>query len=116
MTALAEEFDRGQLTHVRVPWTRRMATDLRENQTAYLLLLPSVLVFALLVVFPLINTIWGAFASTNTIGRFTGFTGLANFRDLAQDRYMVGIVLQTLIFVFGTVALTVFLSSHWRWC
>ncbi len=110
MTALADEFDRGELTHVHEPWTRRMATDLHENQTAYLLLLPSILVFALLVVFPLLSTIWGAFNSTDAVGRFTGFAGVANFRELAQDPYMPGIVRQTLIFVFGTVALTVILS------
>jgi len=110
MTALAEEIDRGELTHVHEPWTRRLATDLRENQTAYLLLLPSVLVFALLVVFPLVSTIWGAFNSTDAVGRFTGFAGLANFQALIEDQYMLGIVLQTLVFVFGTVALTVVLS------
>jgi multiple sugar transport system permease protein len=110
MTALAEEFDRAKLTHVRVPWTHRMATDLRENRTAYLLLLPSILVFALLVVFPLLSTIWGAFNSTDAIGRFTGFAGLANFKDLIQDPYMSGIVGQTLVFVFGTVVLTILLA------
>ena len=110
MTALAEDFDRRELTHVRVPWTHRMATDLRENRTAYLMLMPSILVFGLLVVFPLITTLWGAFASTDAIGRFTGFAGLANFEDLIQDPYMPGIVGQTLVFVFGTVALTVLLS------
>ena len=110
MTVLTEEFDRAKLTHVRVPWTHRMATDLRENQTAYLLLLPSILVFALLVVFPLLSTIWGAFNSTDAVGRFTGFAGLANFQALIEDRYMLGIVLQTLAFVFGTVALTLLLS------
>jgi multiple sugar transport system permease protein len=112
MTALAleEELDRGELTHVRVPWTHRMATDLHENRTAYLLLVPSVLVFALLVIFPLVSTIWGAFASTDAIGRFTGFAGLANFQALVEDQYMLGIVVQTLVFVFGTVALTVVLS------
>ena len=110
MTVLTEEFDRAKLTHVRVPWTHRMATDLRENQTAYLLLLPSILVFALLVVFPLLSTIWGAFNSTDAVGRFTGFAGLANFQALIEDRYMLGIVLQTLAFVFGTVVLTLLLS------
>ena len=110
MTALAEEFDRSKLTHVHEPWTRRMATDLHENRTAYLLLLPSVLVFALLVVFPLVSTIWGAFNSTDAVGRFTGFAGLANFRDLIDDQYMPGIVRQTLVFVFGTVVLTILLS------
>jgi len=110
MTALADEFGRGELTHVHEPWTRRMATDLRENRTAYLLLLPSVLVFALLVVFPLVSTIWGAFNGTDAVGRFTGFAGLTNFRDLFDDQYMPGIVRQTLVFVFGTVVLTILLS------
>ena len=67
-----------------------MATDLRENRTAYLLLLPSILVFALLVVFPLLSTIWGAFNSTDAVGRFTGFAGLANFQALIEDQYMLG--------------------------
>jgi multiple sugar transport system permease protein len=110
MTALADESGRGALTHVHEPWTHRLATDLRDNRTAYLLLLPSVLAFALLVVYPLLNTIWGAFNATDAVGRFTGFAGLANFRELAQDPYMPGIIRQTLIFVFATVALTVILS------
>jgi multiple sugar transport system permease protein len=110
MTSLADEFGRGELTRVHEPWTHRLTTDLRENRTAYLLLLPSVLVFALLVVFPLVSTIWGAFASTDAVGRFTGFAGLANFRELVQNQYMPGIIRQTLVFVFATVALTVILS------
>jgi len=110
MTALAEDFDRGELTRVRVPWARRMAIDLRENRTAYLLLVPSVLVFALLVVFPLVSTIWGAFQITDAVGRFTRFAGLGNFRALLDDHYMPGIIRQTFIFVIGTVALTVLLS------
>jgi ABC-type sugar transport system permease subunit len=110
MTALAEEFDGSELVHVRVPWSRRMATDLRENRTAYLLLMPSILVFALLVVFPLVSTVWGAFNSTDAVGRFTGFSGLSNFRALLEDQYTGGVIRQTLIFVFGTVALTVALS------
>lgn len=110
MTAFADEFGRGELTHLQVPWTRRLVTDLRENRIAYLLLLPSVLAFALLVVYPLYNTIWGAFNATDAVGRFTGFAGLGNFRALAEDQYMPGIIRQTLIFVFGTVVLTVLLS------
>ena len=62
------------------------------------------------MVFPLLSTIWGAFNSTDAVGRFTGFAGLANFQALIEDRYMLGIVLQTLAFVFGTVALTLLLS------
>jgi ABC-type sugar transport system permease subunit len=110
MTVAAEEMDRSELARVHVPWSRRMATDLSENRMAYLLLLPSVLAFALLVLFPLASTIWGAFNTTDAVGRFTGFAGLANFKALVEDQYMPGIIRQTLIFVFGTVALTVVLS------
>jgi multiple sugar transport system permease protein len=110
MTSLAEEADRVELTRVHISRGRRLSTDLRENKTAYLLLMPSAVVFALLVIFPLISTIWGAFASTDAVGRFTGFGGFANFQDLVKDQYMPGVVRQTLVFVFGTVALTVLLS------
>jgi len=84
--------------------------DLRENKTAYLLLLPSALAFAALVIFPLVSTIAGAFARTDAVGRITQFGTLANFQELMRDQYMPGIVRQTFIFAFGTVALTVLFS------
>ena len=87
-----------------------MWNDLRENKTAYLLLLPSALAFAALVIFPLVSTIAGAFARTDAVGRITQFGTLANFQELMRDQYMPGIVRQTFIFAFGTVALTVLFS------
>jgi multiple sugar transport system permease protein len=89
---------------------RRGIGDLRENRTAYMLLLPSMLAFAALVIFPLASTIAGAFSNTDAVGRITGFGTLANFRELLNDPYMPGIVQQTFVFAFGTVALTVILS------
>jgi multiple sugar transport system permease protein len=87
-----------------------LLADLAENKTAYLLLLPSMLAFAALVIFPLVSTIAGAFARTDAVGRITMFGTLANFRDLLNDSYMPGIVRQTFLYTFGTVALTVLLS------
>jgi multiple sugar transport system permease protein len=81
-----------------------------ENKTAYLLLLPSALAFAALVLFPLVSTIAGAFAKTDAVGRITEFGTLANFWELIHDQYMPGIVRQTFVFAFGTVALTVLFS------
>jgi len=60
--------------------------------------------------FPLASTIAGAFANTDAVGRITSFGTLANFGELLRDGYMAGIVRQTFVFAFGTVALTVILS------
>lgn len=87
-----------------------MWNDLRENKTAYLLLLPSALAFAALVIFPLVSTVAGAFAKTDAVGRITQFGTLVNFQELLRDQYMPGIVRQTFVFAFGTVALTVLFS------
>jgi len=89
---------------------QRLVADLRDNRFAYLLLVPSMLTFAALVLFPLGSTIAGAFAKTDAVGRIIEFGTLANFRDLARDSYMPGIIRQTALFAFGTVALTVIFS------
>jgi multiple sugar transport system permease protein len=88
----------------------RLVGEWRDNKTAYLLLVPSMLSFILLVVFPLASTIVGAFSNTDAVGRITSFGTLDNFWQLGQDSYMPGIVRQTFIFTFGTVILTVILS------
>lgn len=94
----------------RQPLARFLLGDLRENKTAYLLLLPSVASFIALVIFPLVTTIQGAFSLTDAVGRVTDFGTLKNFTDLLQDSYMAGIVRQTFLYAFGTVALTVIVS------
>jgi ABC-type sugar transport system permease subunit len=68
------------------------------------------LAFAALVLFPLGSTIAGAFSKTDAVGRITFFGTLSNFSELLRDGYMPGIVRQTFLFAFGTVALTVVTS------
>lgn len=94
----------------RESFVRFMLGDFRENQTAYLLLLPSIASFIALVILPLATTIQGAFSLTDAVGRITEFGTLKNFTDLMQDSYMPGIVRQTFLYAFGTVALTVVVS------
>jgi multiple sugar transport system permease protein len=89
---------------------QRLLGELRDNKTAYLLLLPSVFSFVVLVIFPLGSTIAGAFSDTDAVGRITRFGTLANFQGLIQDSYMPGIIRQTFLFTFGTVLLTVIFS------
>jgi len=79
----------------------------RENRTAYGLLLPSVVAFALFLVFPIANMFVAAFSKVDTMGRTVQFGTLDNFLTLARDDRMPMIIRQTAIFGFGTVALTV---------
>lgn len=94
----------------RESFFRYLLEDLRDNKTAYLLLLPSIASFLALVIYPLATTIQGAFSLTDAVGRITQFGTLKNFLDLTQDSYMSGIVRQTFLYAFGTVALTVLFS------
>jgi multiple sugar transport system permease protein len=110
MTSYLETRETGVPIEVRESFWARATADLRENRTAYLMLLPSVLAFLALVIFPLINTMSGAFAETDAVGRVTRLGTLENFRALLEDPYMPGIVRQTIIFVAGSVVLTVVIS------
>ncbi len=94
----------------KISRSQRLREEWRDNKTAYLLLLPSMLVFVLLVLFPLGSTITGAFSETDAVGRITQFGTLENFANLMEDPYIASIMWQTFLFTFGTVALTVILS------
>jgi multiple sugar transport system permease protein len=94
----------------REPIGTLIAEDLREHRVAYLMLLPSMLSFALLVIFPLVMVMIGAFSKTDAVGRITQFGTLDNFQQMIEDPNLPGIVRQTLLFAFGSVALTVVFS------
>ena len=112
MASIAEPLDREGLTRDTAPWSRRMATDFRENKAAYYMLLPSVIAFLALVLFPLVTVIVGAFVKSDAVGRLQFDQGLtlANFRAMIEDPNMADIWKQTFLFVFGSVLLTVAVS------
>lgn len=85
-------------------------TEWGDNKLAYWLLLPSVVAFAVFLLFPIANMIISSFSNVDTLGRATQFGTLQNFAKLAQDARMPMIIRQTLIFAFGTVFLEVVLS------
>jgi multiple sugar transport system permease protein len=71
------------------------------------LLLPSVVAFAVFLVFPIANMFVAAFSTVDTLGRAMQFGTLDNFFTLIRDDRMPMIIRQTALFGFGTVALTV---------
>jgi multiple sugar transport system permease protein len=78
-----------------------------ENGLAYLLMAPSVVAFAIFLLFPIANMFVSAFSQVDTIGRIVEVGTLANFNKLANDMRLPMILRQTVIFAFGTVWLTV---------
>jgi multiple sugar transport system permease protein len=95
---------------VRPGFLRRLREEWAENQLAYWLLAPSILGFAIFLVFPIANMIMTAFSDVDIMAHPTHFGTLQNFIDLAHDERMPMIIRQTCIFAFGTVLLEVIIS------
>lgn len=73
-------------------------------------LLPSIVLLAVFVFYPVLKTIYLSFFLTDFAGNPTVFVGLSNFKDLfTSSDYLMSLV-YTLIFVAGTVLATVVIS------
>ncbi|CAN5773563.1 sugar ABC transporter permease [soil metagenome] len=88
----------------------RLRAEWAENQLAYWLLVPSILGFAIFLVFPIVNMIVTAFSDVDIMAHPTRFGTLQNFIDLAHDERMPMIIRQTCLFAFGTVLLEVIIA------
>ncbi|HXF60971.1 MAG TPA: sugar ABC transporter permease [Caldilineaceae bacterium] len=88
----------------------RWREEWAENGLAYVLLVPSVVAFAVFLLFPIANMFVASFSRVDTIGRIMEFGTLDNYAQLLADRRLPMILRQTVIFAFGTVWLTVLAS------
>ena len=84
--------------------------QITDATVAYLLLLPSIAVFAVLIVYPVVNTFVAAFSDIDSLGRVVRFGTLGNFQALAQDEYLPRIISQTVLFTAGSVVATLVLA------
>ena len=81
-----------------------------DAMVAYLLLLPSLAVFAVFVVYPVVNTFVAAFSDIDTLGRMVQFGTLTNFQVLSQDQFLAQIISQTVLFTIGSVVATTLIA------
>ena len=86
---------------------------MRETVSGYLFLLPSLVFFLVFVIYPMFMCIYTSFFDSN-MGRNTTdvFIGLANYKELFQDRIFLGALKNTLIIVVVSVP-TVCAFSLW---
>ncbi len=80
---------------------------LRRNLTGYCFLLPFLIPFALLFVWPIVLGFYVSLTNTNLVTGKDAFIGLANFRALLQDDVFVSSVGHTLEFVAESVPILV---------
>jgi trehalose/maltose transport system permease protein len=90
-----------------VPTRRRRGTKLKRRQTrlAWLLLLPSLAVVALIAVYPLGKTVYQSFTDQEFLGLTpTTWVGLQNYRDLYHDTFFRDAIWTTIKFTLITVS------------
>ena len=77
----------------------------KETTAAYLFLLPSLIFFLGFVIFPIVLCVWTSFFDS-TMNSADVFVGLANYKELFQDKVFLGALKNTLIIVVVSVPIT----------
>ena len=75
-----------------------------------LFVLPYLLILAMMLILPLCLGIWLAFQDYDMLGGWDSYVGLANFRNLLDDRIFRGTVRNTILFVLMTTPAFVILG------
>ena len=85
----------------------------KETTAAYLFLLPSLIFFLGFVIFPIVLCVWTSFFDS-TMNSADVFVGLANYKELFQDKVFLGALKNTLIIVVVSVHMCFFLMGIFR--
>jgi len=94
----------------RLPVVSRIAGELEEHGFAYLLILPSVILIAALIGYPVLNTFRSAFSEVDPLGHVLSFGTWRNFQVLIDDPILPQVIKQTVIYTVGSVAITTLVS------
>lgn len=84
-----------------------------ESRTGFLLILPAIIAFCLMIVYPLGRSVTLAFFRYDLFTPRPVFAGLANFRRIASSPQLMGSWLRTMFFVATTTSLTFILGLTW---
>ena len=84
----------------------------KETTAAYLFLLPSLIFFLGFVIFPIVLCVWTSFFES-TMNSADVFVGLANYKELFNDKIFLGALKNTLIIVVVSVPITCFFSYQY---
>ncbi|MFN2168166.1 MAG: carbohydrate ABC transporter permease [Anaerolineae bacterium] len=75
-----------------------------EARLAYILLAPAIVMLAVFMFYPIVYVFMMAFSQTNKLSQIQGFAGLANFRNLFQNREFWVITVRSIMWTVMAVA------------
>lgn len=78
------------------------------NIEPYLFIAPTILLFILVLVMPLVNVIWFSLGDSNIIQGFKEWNGFKNFTYLISDRFMKSLGVTFIYVVFGVAGIVFF--------
>lgn len=83
---------------------RNNRVGLTESQFGFLLIIPALTVFCLVILYPFINSLYMSFTDQSLLKPGSNFIGLKNFEKIFADPNFSEVLINTLIFVvFGTL-------------
>lgn len=86
---------------------------LTDGQFGFLLLLPALIVFSVIVLYPFISAVSSSFFKADMLTTKRTFIGLDNFKSILTDPNFLKILMNTFIFVVGTTLLSFVLGFIW---
>lgn len=86
---------------------------LTDSQFGFLLVLPALIVFSLIVLYPFLSSVSHSFFKAGMLTTEKSFIGLNNFKSILSDSNFTKILINTFIFVFGTTFLSFILGFIW---
>lgn len=85
----------------------------RRTFTGWMLVIPAILIFLLMIVYPFINSIFLSFTDKNLLYPDYKFVGLLNYQKLFADPYILNLIGTTLTFVFFATLLPFVIGLIW---
>ena len=86
---------------------------LTDSQFGFLLILPALIVFSLIVLYPFLSSVSHSLFKAGMLTTEKSFIGLDNFKNIISDPNFTKILLNTFTFVFGTTLLSFILGFIW---
>ncbi len=86
---------------------------LTESQFGFLLVIPAIAVFLVVLLYPLVNSIVMSFLNKSMLSPDQSFAGLSNYKSIAADPNFTTVLYNTLIFVVAGTLIPFVLGFVW---
>jgi sn-glycerol 3-phosphate transport system permease protein len=107
---MIQNLSAGEAINVQLEQEKKTKRRYGDAVTGWLFLLPSLILLAVFIFYPMFRTVFLSFYLTDFAGHPTVFAGLSNFKELFTSADYRQSLLYTLMFAAGTVAATVIIS------